>query len=422
MSLTAPGPVHAEWTRTLSVEFFSSSIVGGGKGRVTSDDGGIDCSYDTGAVSGDCIEVYVVTDVISSFQVTLTFTPAEHSYLCLDSGISCYENGSAQSVPYAFDRSVAADYTARPSFSLRWYPVRGNVFGTGVVGGNPYSCDTQETWDFCYEFKYGSTASLTAVPGADATFNGWMLAPCAGQGNPCTFTMTGPAVTNALFDQWMFNVEATSGGSACFSYPGMTTPFCVAGPDSFSTILADGKAMTVEAKPVSGWHFDHWGAGACAGKGRICTFTLSSHTTTKAYFAKNPTATPTPKPTPKPTPRPTPKPTPRPTVHPTPAPTLSPGATDAPATAAPSVAPTIDPGSSGGATATPELPPAPTGIDGPASQGPPSPSSGTGAVVDPAAAERAGIEPWLLIGLALLAVAVLALGFALGRRRAASRT
>src|SRR5262245_1907792 len=193
LTLTAR-PVAAEWLRTLTIDFYTpGGDYGGGKGHVTSDDESIDCSYDTGFESGTCSKIYHFGDFLPDADILVTFTPATGSYVCLSTTALCQEAGGAQTFPVHFDRGTPGDVTITPSFNLRVFEVHVDVRGRGSVTGNGAFCPTGGNRDYCGEFKYGMSATLTAHPNPGYNFNFWDgdFARCFLEPNPtCSFSVT----------------------------------------------------------------------------------------------------------------------------------------------------------------------------------------------------------------------------------------
>src|SRR3954471_15963782 len=95
-----PAPATAAWVASLNVKFDAFDIVGDGAGRVTSDDGGIDCTQSPGGVaSGDCSQSYTLANFASSYDVVLTLNPATGSYACKSGITDCSADGSTRELP-----------------------------------------------------------------------------------------------------------------------------------------------------------------------------------------------------------------------------------------------------------------------------------------------------------------------------------
>src|SRR5262245_41148930 len=88
-------PVAALWDRMLKVFIYADGVnFGDGSGRVTSDDGLIDCHWPPDESGyGTCSANYLFPELLPSADVTLTFDPSDGSYVCLTSATTCYENG-----------------------------------------------------------------------------------------------------------------------------------------------------------------------------------------------------------------------------------------------------------------------------------------------------------------------------------------
>jgi hypothetical protein len=67
----------------------------------------------------------------------------------------------------------------------------------GYVVSDPYYIDCP--WACTRPYGVGSTVVLTAYPTNGFTFTSWSGDACAGQGNPCTLTMTANTIVTASF-------------------------------------------------------------------------------------------------------------------------------------------------------------------------------------------------------------------------------
>ena len=402
--LGTPKPALAAWERVLTVDFFSNGDYGSGKGRVTSDDGAIDCSADTGFESGDCSEHYVLPNFQTSYEVTLTMTPATGSYVCLSTTNLCQPGGGAQTFPVHFDLVTPGDQTVTPSFNLRTFQVHLDVDGPGAVTGNGAFCPTGGNADYCGLFKYGQQATLVAHPDAGYPFNFWSGDQCLSeQTTTCSFTVTGNNDLIAYFGRVRLTIRRAGSGTVC-----LKSIICVEPPGTgirFNPIK--GTTFTLVGQAATGWRFDHWSAGPCGGKPATCVFVLAGETDITGTFV----AISTPGPTGNPSTKPVRNRQPRRSAS-APAATASAGSS-APAT--PVAGPGDSSGQSGGPVGASDAPVAsPTDATGAGG----SPRASATATVD-AEGAAGGPGSLLLIVAVLIAAGSVIVGLALGRRRRA---
>lgn len=405
--LAAPPAAHAAWTRTLTIDFYRDVNFGDGRGRVTSDDGAIDCSYDGGSRSGDCSEQYILPDFLTTYLVKLTLNPGIGSSACVSGQFGCAAEGVTLTVDVAFARASGGDVTQNPSFTRALRKIVGNVEGPGSIRIDAgAACTPPANYEFCALRKYGDLVTISAVPDAGKVFSYMHGVPCPQSAQACEFQLTEDMNVFALFGRVELTFETSGSGELC---PPTSGTQCLLGGYSQWVLL--GNEYLVEAKPASGWHFDHWN-GPCAGQDRTCEFTVEATVTVIATFKRNATPAPTAKPTAKPTPKPTPKPTAAPAT-PRPSPTEAPGESPAPAESiglppdptfpAQSSPPTGLPGPTGTEPGVSDAP-----GTAPASQEPAAPGAGSGT-------PGASFMPLLLLAV-LAAIGTVFLGFAVGRR------
>ncbi|HET9852795.1 MAG TPA: hypothetical protein VFP56_09845 [Candidatus Limnocylindrales bacterium] len=410
--LAHPSPAWASWGGSISVSFGN----GDGAGRVTSDDDGIDCRYANGGASGDCSQTYIFPDFQSSVLVTITYTPSQGSYLCVGSAGGCVTSGAPHSVTLEFRPEYGNVVTLTPRFELTSYRLQARIDGPGTISSNGTPCSPSTTLDWCALFKHGTTATLTAQPAAGSIFTYWSGNPCTGFDPVCSLTVTEDSNYLVVFGKVNISLDIEGSGTACAT---SGARLCTEGLiPPVSNFIAVGTTLVIEAKPEKGWRFDHWNSGPCGGQGLTCTFTVKAAKSLVATFKRIPTATPTPKPTPKPTPRATPATvaTPRPTAPSTPVAVAPPAASAEPAPtlgAGEQPLPTWDPPPSVLQTEEPVAPAVTLATS-------PVPSFAT--VSTGAASVATGPDGLMLLLLVLLAAGAFALlGFALGRRRGATR-
>jgi hypothetical protein len=444
--VATPAPAAAAWNRTLSISFYDGNGYGDGQGRVTSDDGGIDCSYNNGSTSGDCSEAYVTADFVASFDVTLSLNPAYGSFGCTAYTGDCDDGGGTIAWTVHFLRGSGGDVTEHPSLTRRMFPINIDLTGSGTVSSpNGDPCTPDSGFDTCFLFPYNTVAELQASSGS-TNFGYWFAygadLPCSGVHTAaCFVNVDGPYNLGAVFGVWELTLKRVGSGTVCIE-----GDLCPTGA-SGSGYLKPGSYVAV-ASPAAGWRVDHWSIGAC-GSAASCTINLDAHKTVTVTFEQIPTATATPRPsaTPRPTPSPTrtPTPTPSATSKPSATATVRPSptaATTAPPSAAPSDAPGALPGASGleatlapgaapsggiDASASPATPagatPASSAAPGGSPGESPPPAGAAGAASQPPqpadAPAAGGISTGAIVMLLLGLVALLAIGWVVARRRPA---
>ena len=414
---TRPEPVRAEWAATLDVSFLWNDNVGDGSGRVTSDDGYIDCSWNGDFTSGDCREVYTgIADFIESISVTLYIDPNVSSFACANDATNCGSRDQTLTRTVTFLRGGDDDKTATVSFTLSWVNVYGLIYGNGSVDtGGGQACDPILV-TICRSYIYGRTVTWTAIPGTGSNFSYWVGAPCDAKPltAACTFTVTGTTHFTLQFGLWRVTVRSDGKGTTCVVGH---ADVCSGADASRQQWFQAGQTIGVTASPAAGWRFDHWNNGKCAGQDATCVFTLNSNSTATAFYVPIPkaTPTPTPKPTPKPTAKPTAKPTPKPSAGSTvaPAPSLEP-------TPAASVAPEPSVGPEPISSPEPPESPPPVAV---ATTSPGAVATSPEASPAPAPAASTGEDELPVLGLLVAGLgiglglgALLAVSFMLGRR------
>ena len=151
--------------------------------------------------------------------------------------------------------------------------------GDGTVASSPAGIQCGAT---CVAtFDLGTMVTLTASPGAAATFAGWTGA-CSGSASTCTVTVAATTTVGATFAvaRDTLTVVPTGDGSGTItsSPPGLACP----GP---CTLTVDhGAQVTLTAAPAVGSTFVGWTGGGCAGTA-ACTLTVTDDLSVQAAFA-----------------------------------------------------------------------------------------------------------------------------------------
>ncbi|HEX2550380.1 MAG TPA: hypothetical protein VHK64_02200 [Nocardioidaceae bacterium] len=400
-----PRPVAASWEHTLSISLVSSGDLGDGTGRVTSDDGGIDCSWSNFIPSGDCSEHYVLPNFQTSYDVTLTFNPGPGTYACTNGFNGCAATGSNAALPVHFDTASGGTTTVAGSFTLTSYRVQAGPQGPGTVTSNDGAdhCTPSGSATICRVFKYGTTATLTAHPDTGYPFSYWLGSPCEidfPHTATCSFTVTKDADLTAVFGLVTLTIHHSTGGGPCE----VGGDLCIeSGQSALRTYRLVGTSQSFAALPEAGYAFDHWNSGPCAGKPQKCTFVLAGPTDLTASFKRLVTATPTPKPTARPSAPPTS------TAAPPADPTAGAEESAAPTSAAPTTL---------SASAAPSAEVAATQLAGGGSSSPATPSAAAGPVSVDAGTAASSLDPLVLLLIGVVVLMTLVIGFLFGRLRA----
>jgi hypothetical protein len=209
-------------------------------------------------------------------MVTLTASPAAAVFSSWSG--ACAGQGNPCRITMTVDQPVTANFT-------RYFTLSVGRAGasSGTVGSAPAGIDCGTD---CFEnYPSGTGVTLTATSGAGSAFAGWTGTPCAGQGNPCTLTMTSHTSVIASFaTAFTLNVGVLSthpdGGSVTSSPAGISCP-----TDCQESYPANA-AITLTATPAANFVFEGW-LGACAGDGNPCSVTLTANVTAVASFRRS---------------------------------------------------------------------------------------------------------------------------------------
>ena len=242
--------------KALNIEF-----AGNGSGLVTSNPEGIQCSM-------NCSASYP-----PGTTVALSASAAGDSVFTGWSGGACSGTGTC-TVVIRDSVSVTATFALK-KFSLT---INRTGDGNGTVISDPVgvACDTE-----CLGIYDAHTVVvLTASPGVDSLFTGWIDGPCSGSG-PCVVTMDAATTVGASFGLTPFGLTVTrtggGNGTVTSDIAGITC-----GPDCTES-YPSGTAVTLTAVADGDSTFTGWSGGGCAGTG-TCTVVIGGTTSIAANF------------------------------------------------------------------------------------------------------------------------------------------
>lgn len=235
---------------------------GDGLGTVTSDPAGLDCGETCAADFG------------YGTRVTLAAVPAPGSSFAGWTG--CDAPGPSCEVTVTDARRVEARFeTNRHALALALAGA-----GAGVVRSDPAGIDCGADCD--ETLLHGTVVTLTAIPDAGSSFDGWGGACASATGATCIVTMTEARAVTATFAlrDWDLSVTlAGTGRGRVASSPGALD--CGTRCDE---AFEHGTIVTLTAVEDASSTFAGWG-GACSGAAATCTVSMTEARTVTATFA-----------------------------------------------------------------------------------------------------------------------------------------
>ncbi|MBL8626094.1 MAG: InlB B-repeat-containing protein [Myxococcales bacterium] len=151
--------------------------------------------------------------------------------------------------------------------------------GDGVVASSPGGIACGSTC--AATFDLGTAVTLTATPGAAATFAGWSGA-CSGTAPTCTLTIAAATTVGATFAvlQRTVTVVPTGDGSGTIE----SSPAGLVCPGACTLTVAHGTVVTLTPHPALGATFAGWTGGGCTGAAP-CVLTVTADVSIQAAFA-----------------------------------------------------------------------------------------------------------------------------------------
>ncbi|MCX7111091.1 MAG: hypothetical protein NTX45_13390 [Proteobacteria bacterium] len=236
------------------------SVTSTGQGKVSSNIGGINCP-------SICSNYYQLGTTI-----ILTALPEPGQKLEAWGG-ACAGQGNPCNLTVKSATTITANFVRDPNQKL----VSVAVDGQGKVSSSGINCPSD-----CSEYyPIGTKISLNASPNQYWKFDGWTDSNCQGQGNPCSFTVSGDLSVKAKFSNPPVTLSlSTSGGRGTVTGNGISCS------DNCSLSLTPGTQMTLTATPGPGQKFGSW--SGCTSQTNTCTLTVYTPTSVSANFIRDP--------------------------------------------------------------------------------------------------------------------------------------
>lgn len=244
-------------TPDITASTLTVIVAGDGTGTVTSVPAGIDVT------SGEAPGTLVVEN---GTEVTLTAVADDGSTFVGWSAPCADADADACVIEVNANTTVTATF-ADTTDSL---VVTTDGTGAGNVTSVPAGIDL-DAGNTTASFDDGTEVTLTATPATGSTFAGWTGA-CEGTDLTCTFTFSEGTSVTATFTLQSFTLTVATDGEG----EGNVTSVPAGIDLDAGNTTADfdyGTVVTLTATAEDGWGFTSW-SGACAGQGRICTFTI----------------------------------------------------------------------------------------------------------------------------------------------------
>ena len=272
------------WGVATPHNLLSVAKTGSGEGTVTSVPTGIDCG-------SDCAQGFA-----PGSTVTLTATPAANgSTFSSFSGCDSTPTATTCTVTLDATKTVTANFTdASPTLTVtkEGSGARKGSTGQGTVTSAPSGINCGA--DCEEQYAAGTSVTLTAIPAAGSTFDGFTGGGCSGTGNTCTVTVDQAKTVTAIFSGPLLTVTRAGDGTGTVT----SAPLGISCGTDCSEDYAAGTMVTLTATfststvaGGTGSTFAGFSGGGCGGTAVTCTVTMDQAQTVTATFVDNPTLT-----------------------------------------------------------------------------------------------------------------------------------
>jgi Tol biopolymer transport system component len=273
----SPCQVTMDQARRVTASFgvptypLTAGLTGAGRGKVTSDVGGINCG--SNAQANVC-----ATSLVTGSSVTLTAVATVGSVFTAWGG-DCAGTDPTSPCVLTMDQAHAVTVNFETAKNL-------NVNLAGAGGGTVTSAPAGVSCPSACQvpFAQGTPVTLTATPDANSTFSGWgPTTPsglCSGTGT-CALTISGGRTVTATFAPILHQLSVArtgDGGGAVTSDVGG-----IACGGTCSASIQQGSLVTLTAAADPGSVFTGW-AGDCAGTATTCQVAMDADHAATATF------------------------------------------------------------------------------------------------------------------------------------------
>ena len=234
-------------------------------GRVTSDDGRINC----GSGGTACSATY---EPDPPATVTLRAVP-DTGYVFVGWSGSC--SGTSPSVTLTMDdnKTCTAQFSNQVTLT-----VQKTGAGSGTVTSNPAGIDCGQ--DCSEVYQVGTQVTLTATPAQGSVFAGW-LGNCSGTNPTTTVTMNGNKTCTARFETAVtLTVQISGGGTGTVS----SNPAGISCPPTCTAQFMSGSTVSLAATAGQNSFFTGW-SGDCSGTSPATSIQLTGNKTCAANFS-----------------------------------------------------------------------------------------------------------------------------------------
>jgi uncharacterized repeat protein (TIGR02543 family) len=248
-----------------------------GNGTVTSTDGFINCTNNTGT----CSYSYPPNTQVTLNATAMTgwtfsgWSPAPPNGPCMGTG-QCV-------VTMTQNQSVTA------TFTQNGYTLTVSISGNGTVTSTDHFINCPGTCSHTYPPASPPTqVTLTETAASGWTFTSWSTPPCTvnSQGQ-CVVTMNQNQSVVATFTQTTFTYTLTVSITPSSSGAVTSTDGFISCPGVCSYSYPANTQVTLNATPAAGWTFSGWSGARCSGTGS-CMVTMTQNLSVAATFTQLP--------------------------------------------------------------------------------------------------------------------------------------